>query len=853
MPRLSRAGSRGAAAPKKKRTPKTASAGNFYVAPTTPFIPLSRPTPFFSIKTSPGVPSPHLVDLREATTARPHGAPKSITKKENPGFAQVSVPRTISQNPDRARVWDQLALVAFARFVFAIAKGIVIGLGKLVILPLTAGLALYDRLDPDRREEPGAKNPTSPTLRGAGQSPIEVKPLQASDELSSPSQTEVSPRPTRNVPRAARQFKLRRALISFAGTSLAIILPLQGMNAFKAIKDIRARTQTARTASLGALNGTSSFSDAQAAIGAARQSVDSLGQVANALLERVPAVGDEFRSGKALLKAGDNLSTAAVLLSKSLDFINDKSLDLTAKIAKAQELAERSEPLLAAAQTALDSADQLPENMQGDIASLRSQVSTMDAMTRGFLELAPSLRNILGERESKRYLVLFQNNAELRPTGGFIGSFALVDVDRGEVKRVEVPAGGPYDLQGSLKTSVLAPEPIRLISAKWEFQDANWFPDFAASAKKLAWFYSQSGGPTVDGVIAINAPVLAGLLDAVGPISMPAYKTVATGTTVLATAQEIVESDTARESGKPKQFIADLLPLVLAKITSADGENALAAIKVFAQALEEKDIQISFSDDSAQAAFSKLGWTGTLAPVPDGFDSLELVRTNIAGGKTDTVIKTNIRHEAAVDADGSVTDHVTVTLEHQGKKGEKFTGVRNVSYVRLYVPLGSRLVKAAGDIRPPAYSFFDLPPAGAVPDATLAELTGVTLHDPNSGTAVGNEFGRTVFGVWTQTDPGQTTTLSFDYRLPFKITPSAPAPTFIQKIGIGTPEAPSAAFGLLIEKQSGAQNTEISSSLKLPAGWYTALTSPEGIADGSGWSMSSEIASDQAIGAVISK
>jgi hypothetical protein len=227
------------------------------------------------------------------------------------------------------------------------------------------------------------------------------------------------------------------------------------------------------------------------------------------------------------------------------------------------------------------------------------------------------------------------------------------------------------------------------------------------------------------------------------------------------------------------------------------------------------------------------------------------VRANIAGAKTDAVMKTGIRHESVIGSDGSVTDRVTVTITHEVRKGDQFTGVRNVSYLRLYVPEGSKLIKAEGDIRPPASSFFDIPEEGCAPDETLAAITGPVLHDPNSGTAVNNEFERTVFGVWTQTDPGATSTVTFDYSLPFRISPKATAPTLGEKLGLAATPAAQAAFGLVIEKQSGAANTEITSSLKLPAGWYPSFASPEGIAANDGWSYTTSLDENKVIGAMV--
>jgi len=790
------------------------------------------------IRTSPGAPSPHLVDLRTITVARPQTTSVKKTKKEPAGRGDAVVLRTISGRPNAKRAFHELTIVAFGRFLFAIAKGLIFVAGQIIIAPFTLGLALVDKFDPDRAEPIGNEPAALPIAE-----PVLFAPR---------TETKAFDLATAK-PRAGRPFNLRRALVSFAGTSLAIILPLQGLNLWHQLETVRAQAGKAQAATVGVLNGTASLAQAEAAITQTRQSVTDLGSVANALLENTPGAGGLFRSGKALLDAGNNLATAATLLSKSLDFINDTSLNLTDKLARAEELAKEAQPLLAAAQSELASADSLPAGVQGDIGSLQDKVAAMNDLTSSFLKIAPALRSILGETQSRRYLVIFQNNAELRPAGGFIGSFALVDVDRGAVTAVQVPAGGSYDLEGSLKANVLSPDPLRLVRAKWEFQDANWFPDFPANAKKLTWFYNQSSGPTVDGVIAVNAPVLADLLDAVGPINMPAYGVTATSTTVLQTAQEIVESPTARAGGKPKQFIADLLPLVLGRIMSGNGSQALNTLSIFIKAMQEKDIQMAFSSSADEQAFDSLGWTGKLAPVPAGFDAFELVRANVAGGKTDTSIKTEIRHESDIDTDGTVTDHVTVTLSHQGKKGDPLRGVRNVEYLRLYVPEGSKLIKAQGDIRPPAASFFDVPTEGTVPDQDLADLEGAILHDPNSGTAINNEFGRTVFGVWTQTDPGTSSTVSFDYQLPFTVQPAAPAPSLGQKIGLGSAPAPVASFATIFEKQSGAINTEIYSTLKLPAGWYPSFASPAGIAALDGWSFTSDLDTDKVIGAMITK
>src|SRR3989339_468312 len=94
---------------------------------------------------------------------------------------------------------------------------------------------------------------------------------------------------------------------------------------------------------------------------------------------------------------------------------------------------------------------------------------------------------------------------------------------RGEIERINLPGDGSYNLQGALQLRVEAPKPLSLLNARWEFQDTNWFPDFKASAQKLLEFHASAGGPTVDGVIAVNARFVADLLNILGPVEMPSY------------------------------------------------------------------------------------------------------------------------------------------------------------------------------------------------------------------------------------------------------------------------------------------------------------------------------------------
>jgi hypothetical protein len=162
----------------------------------------------------------------------------------------------------------------------------------------------------------------------------------------------------------------------------------------------------------------------------------------------------------------------------------------------------------------------LPDQYQENFAFLKRKTADLKEILNEFNVLTGDLQKVIGKGSNKRYLFVFQNNTEMRASGGFIGSYALVDFENGKLKKIETPGGGSYDTAGGMRRLVQAPEPLWLISPLWHFWDANWWPDWPTTAKKLEWFYEKSDGPTVDGVISFTPTVIEKMLKAIGPIDM---------------------------------------------------------------------------------------------------------------------------------------------------------------------------------------------------------------------------------------------------------------------------------------------------------------------------------------------
>ena len=560
------------------------------------------------------------------------------------------------------------------------------------------------------------------------------------------------------------------------------------------------------------------FGQAAKSFGQAQYELDEINSLVSGLVKIVPKSGKTFSTGQALIDSGKHMSLAAQYLIEATEpFNTDEKLKLTSKLELLKEKLFLAFPEIIEARKNLTNVELklIPQEHRYLFEKVQTSISILERNLENLTNISDAFLEILGQEQKKRYLVLFQNDAEIRATGGFIGSFAVLDIDRGEIKSMEIPTGGSYDLKGGLTDKIISPQPLHLINAHWQFQDSNWFPDFAASAQKTMWFYERSGGATVDGVIAITSSLMEKLLEIIGPVEMPEYEKTVDSENFFLTTQSAVELEYDKKENEPKKFIADLAPRVLEKVFNSDKEQFLKFISIFSQALEEKHILFYLANQDLENTIKDFGWAGQIKDTRK--DYLAVVSSNIAGQKTDRVIKEKIEHRAEISDDGSIIDTVTITKTHQGIKRELFTGVRNVDYIRVYVPEGSTLLEARG-FEQPDKNLFKSPEPGYKPDVDLEIIQGQVIKDKKSGTFINNEFGKTVFGNWIQVDPGRTTVASFKYKLPFNLpTDQFKEKNWLEKLEekLGLLEE-NVFYSLLVQKQAGSKNHNFISTIKLP-------------------------------------
>ena len=240
---------------------------------------------------------------------------------------------------------------------------------------------------------------------------------------------------------------------------------------------------------------------------------------------------------------------------------------------------------------------------QDKIDELRTALS----LQRQVLPLLPELFG--GTKKS--YLVLFQNEQELRPTGGFIQAAALLTFSEGQLISTEVFSS--YDIDEMVAGTVAPPDDLTrfLGEQKWYFRDSNWNPDFTQSAAKASWYVERATGSSVDGVMALTLESTAQIIEALGPLELPEHDEVVTNKNLAALMEHHSEKLLVKGTTS-KAYSVLLLERLLERMTTLQPDKTPDLLEAVADSFEKKQLLISVTNDTAQEVFSTLGWTGVL-------------------------------------------------------------------------------------------------------------------------------------------------------------------------------------------------------------------------------------------------
>jgi hypothetical protein len=421
---------------------------------------------------------------------------------------------------------------------------------------------------------------------------------------------------------------------------------------------------------------------------------------------------------------------------------------------------------------------------------------------RSFLDSAIPWVATLTDRH---VLILFENPSELRPGGGFVGSYADMTIRSGSITGVEI-----HDINDADRTfidKIIPPTPLRRLVSRWRAADANWFFDFPSSAKKVAEFMEASSlyhdrGITFDGVLGVSANVVGDLLTFAGPVTLPGHATPITASNFLAEIQAEVQAGQAQGAKNPKQILAELAPALrdrLAQLTDSQQSTLDGFIVRWASS---RDIVAYFRDAEMQKFFDAYDLSGRVFAPAQNFngDYLAVVDANVGGGKTDLVVKEKIVFQSQITEDGTVSDHVQIARTHTAPSSAPWWyRTANEAYFMVFTPQSSQLEHESGST---ALSYVRRSYVGYREDADLSAVEStVSTYSLYPAVDKFEEAGKTVFGLQTTTVRGKTSELSLDYTTKLFAPPS-----------------PGGTYQFVFERQRGAAG-EYDLQISAPAGY----------------------------------
>ncbi|HKY74007.1 MAG TPA: DUF4012 domain-containing protein [Patescibacteria group bacterium] len=339
-----------------------------------------------------------------------------------------------------------------------------------------------------------------------------------------------------------------------------------------------------------------------------------------------------------------------------------------------------------------------------DLEKSTSVVRKNLVKTQHLLSVLPS---ILGEQQKKTYLVLIQNPLELRPSGGFLESYALITIDKGRVLDIQVQ--DVMEADNLLKGRVDPPTDLQqhLGESQWYFRDSNWSVQFPTNAQQAEWFLQKELGRSVDGVIALNAYLIRDLLKITGPITLTSQDR------QQITADNIMErlftrSETLLPSQQTKKVLLSSISEVLfAELQKLREEQVFQVSGVFFQALERGEVFMSVKGRAEQDTLALLGLTGSALtpPCPQVFsentcvvDTMYQVDANVGVNRANYSIQRIIEHNVVLSQ--STAAH-TYSIQYTNTAlSAAWPSGTYKNYVRLVLPDFTQLNSVVLDDKP---------------------------------------------------------------------------------------------------------------------------------------------------------
>lgn len=466
----------------------------------------------------------------------------------------------------------------------------------------------------------------------------------------------------------------------------------------------------------------------------------------------VPSLHQQFAQN---IRVGEEVVEAELEILNAIQLVQNiydkKSLDPKNDFYRA--LATMKNALLTVQK--MEAENRLPQPVMEKLAAHKGTLRLVE----GTIDTWPAL---LGFEGKKTYLILFQNNMELRPGGGFIGSYGILPIQNGQMEKIQI--NDIYDADGQLKQKIPPPYGLQryLGASNWFMRDSNFDLDYSRNAVQAAQFLKLETGQSVDGVIAIDTTFLKNLLTVIGRVEVRDYNETVTPENFYLLTQTHAEKDFFPGSTQKKDFLRSLSNALMVELFEKKQYSYEKLLEQTELSIRQKHLMFAFADEGIQNVFAINGLSSSLK---DGrtkakntfLDFFSINDANVGTNKANYYVKRSIVQQVAFDGSGGLQTTAEVAYTNSSTKDSPFGGDYK-NYMRFVLPENAVLQNVA----------FDNTIQTVVPAVTDPTIYKDPSFTPPSGLEVEETvaFGKKVVGFFFIVPAGRTITVKLEYTVP---------------------------------------------------------------------------------------
>ena len=486
---------------------------------------------------------------------------------------------------------------------------------------------------------------------------------------------------------------------------------------------------------------------------------------------------------------------------------------------------------------ALESMTDLAETSQNLMVNPSALVANELDEARKFFSYVGRLSGLVvdlfGYDDPSNIIILGQDDQEIRPTGGFIGSVAEMQITKGDLAVTKFRSS--YDIDPTTHLVMpIAPDAFGKymagVPALMAFRDSNWSADFPTSAQQALDLYRLTQTTSAKWVVAIDTFALAYMIDAIGGISLQGHPNLIDGEASRALAAGFDDKDglgyrcgpNNSSSFSNRCFSEDAMVAILTHFQHGETNKELNELML--TLLRGKHLLIYAEDSTYQAILNKLNMSGWLRQVPGDY---LMVADWSAYSKVNDHITRTLLYDVDMSDVGS-TAHLRVryqnAIESDTPCAQIFdtTRVCYWNYARVYTPLGIKLLEEP---------YFQLP-SGTIYGLRKIQ-SGYDVSDENTF-----EFAETTshteMAAFLSVGSRETRELSYRYLLPS---------------GVVTPtDNGNFRYDLTVQKHPGTIDDNVFINIHLPKGSDVVSVLGDAIVEDAKVSFSVLLDTDQQIG-----